>query len=881
METKIIFLFLSVALFYVDAFIVLGIWYRGKRNTYLKVFFVVGLIISTWALFNGIFVLLSDSLYRAIYPYYFVLGCIIGPLFLVYILHFTESALARSRALMASLTVATVADVMALLTNPLHHEFISGYDGLLPVGGRWFPVHAIIGYVPLLFAIVVLFRYIVKNVKTTPLLSAVGAAVILPIALNVLYTFNIFNLGFDITPFAFLLMFVIFSIYSTRLRLFDNRNAALMSLFTTFPDAFLIIDKTRHVSDANPSFRTAFPDLNLEIDKTTADEVVAYLESVVISQDPADAITLLDASDAEVHNAEITLLLGGYPCYYVLSKNNLYTRSRQVGYIISLIDVSNNQRTQQMIEEINRNNRRLRVMKDVAESGSRAKSEFLANMSHEMRTPLNAIIGMTTLGKKATGVDGKDNALSSISDASSHLLAIINDVLDMAKIEANKLELSPVEFNFERMLQKAVAVVNFRMLEKQQSLSIVIGKNIPRFVIGDEQRLVQVITNLMSNAVKFTPKDGRISLSASLVGEDGENCELRIEVEDSGIGISPSQQEKLFAAFEQAESGTSREYGGTGLGLVISKSIIELMGGRIWVESELGKGARFIFTAIVKHGQKNPRSLLTGGVNWETVRILAVDDTPDTRDQFSDIFGLLNVVCDTASDGPEARRLIEERGDYDIYFIAWRLPGMNGIELTRYIRSREKDRRAVVIMVTAADWELIRDEASDAGVDRQILKPLFSSAIVDCVNECLGTPIEQESLTDSITGIFEGKRLLIAEDIEINREILIALLEDTRIFIDCAENGEEALEMVTAAPDNYDIVFMDIQMPKMDGLEATRRIRAHPDMRGVELPIIALTANVFKDDIEACLSAGMNDHLGKPLDFERVLEKLRKYLDNE
>ena len=387
-------------------------------------------------------------------------------------------------------------------------------------------------------------------------------------------------------------------------------------------------------------------------------------------------------------------------------------------------------------------------------SASLSKSQFLSTMSHEMRTPLNAIIGMSAIGKRTEDIDEKNRALSKIENASSHLFGVINDVLDMAKIEANKLELSPVDFNFEKMLQKVTAVVSFRAEEKEQSLTVNVDSDVPGDIVGDDQRLAQVITNLLSNAIKFTPDGGEISLSASLVSESGGECQLRIEVADNGIGISPAQQNKLFGMFEQAESGTSRKFGGTGLGLVISKRIVEMMGGRIWVESELGSGARFIFII------KTRRSEITG------------DNTEEHLD---------------------------------------------------------------------------------------------------------GTTTESESAGQT-DGRFTGMRMLIVEDIEINREILITLLENTGMLIDSAENGEEALSMVTAAADNYDIIFMDIQMPVMDGLEATRRIRELPACGRGELPIIAMTANVFQEDIDNCIEAGMDDHLSKPLDIEKVFGILRSYL---
>jgi len=539
------------------------------------------------------------------------------------------------------------------------------------------------------------------------------------------------------------------------------------------------------------------------------------------------------------------------------------------------------------------------VLRQEAEVASKSKSNFLSNMSHEMRTPMNAIVGMTIIGKKADDMAQKNHALNKIGDASSHLLGVINDVLDMAKIEANKLELSPIDFYFERMLQKVMSVINFRIEEKQQRLSLNIDSNIPRFLIGDDQRLAQVITNLLANAVKFTPENGEISLEASLLNEVNGTCELRIAVTDSGIGISPEKQEKLFSAFEQAESGTSRQYGGTGLGLSISKHIIEFMDGKIWVESELGKGAKFIFTIKAQRSEKSPVSMLSPGVNWKNVRIMVVDDEPETREQFLKLFGQLEMNCDAAADGHEACRFIEERGAYDIYFIDWHMPGMDGVELTKRIKETITDKPSVVILITAMDWEQIREEALRSGVSRCLIKPLVSSMIVDCINESLGIPDDIKEENTVSDGEFGGKNLLVAEDVEINREILIALLEDTGISIDCAENGEEAFKMVEANPEKYDVVFMDVQMPGMNGYEATRLIRAfeakqrekysstsfaagetRSNNRNLrkQIPIIALTANVFKSDIEDCLAAGMDDHLGKPLDIDRVIDKLRTYL---
>ncbi|MDR1836353.1 MAG: response regulator [Treponema sp.] len=522
-------------------------------------------------------------------------------------------------------------------------------------------------------------------------------------------------------------------------------------------------------------------------------------------------------------------------------------------------------------------NERLKDALRRATAASEAKGNFLSNMSHEMRTPLNTIMGMASIGKNSPGLERKDYALGKIEEASSHLLGVINDVLDMSKIEAGKLELVLADFSFERMLKKAVNAICIRMEQKQQKFHVAVDGKIPHILTGDEQRLTQVVINLLSNAVKFTPENGSIRLSAYLSQEKEGVCTIVIEVNDTGIGITDEQKERLFHAFEQADSGTSRKFGGTGLGLVISKRIVEMMGGSIGVVSEPGRGSEFKLSFNAERGRDNPASLLDPSVNWETMKVLAVDDDEEILSYFSEIFKRYGVLCETAVSGDAALKKIEKYGGYDIYFVDWKMPQMDGIELTKQIKKRNADRKSVVIMISATEWALIREEAESAGVDKYLMKPLFASDILDCMNTCLGIGgTATENQRNAVKGgEIKGCRILLAEDVEINREILLASMENTGAKIDCAENGLEAVHMVCENPDRYDLVFMDVQMPQVDGLEATRQIR----QSGNKLPIIAMTANVFKEDIEKCLEAGMDDHIGKPLDMSNVLTKVRKYWD--
>ncbi len=511
---------------------------------------------------------------------------------------------------------------------------------------------------------------------------------------------------------------------------------------------------------------------------------------------------------------------------------------------------------------------------------SRQKSMFLANMSHEIRTPINAIVGMTAIGRTAGALERKDYCFAKINDASRHLLGVINDILDISKIEANKIELSPTDFSFEKTLQQAVNVITFRLDEKHQKLTVYIDKDIPNVLYADDQRIAQVITNLLSNAVKFTPDNGNIELRTRLASDDNGVLTIEITVTDDGIGISKEHQELLFQPFQQAESSTTRKFGGTGLGLSISKNIARLMGGDIRAESALGQGSVFTFTIKARRGDDTKYGLAYQNLNWGNIRILTVDDDQAILEYFHEIVKGFGANCEVAADAGEALHMVDENGEYNIYFVDLKMPDIDGIALTREIRAREKEPgHSIVIMISSADLSAVEDEARRAGVDKFLLKPIFPSSIADVIRECIGLVNEKKGETPvNLDGLFEGRHVLFAEDVEINREIVLALLEPTRIAIDCANNGMEAVNTFIKAPEKYDLIFMDVQMPEMDGFEATRQIRSLGVPGAKDIPIIAMTANVFKEDVENCLAAGMNGHLGKPVDMDELLRVMLEYL---
>jgi len=519
-----------------------------------------------------------------------------------------------------------------------------------------------------------------------------------------------------------------------------------------------------------------------------------------------------------------------------------------------------------------------------AEKASHAKGEFLSHMSHEIRTPLNAIIGMINIAVNTEDVEKIKYCLQRAGSASKHLLNIINDILDMSKIEAHKFELSFGEFNFEKMLMEIINVTNVRAEEKNLNFAVILNTNVPSFIVGDELRFSQVIMNLLNNAIKFTPENGKVVLRVEKIEETDNEITLKTEVADSGIGMTDEQQKRLFTSYVQADSSITKNFGGTGLGLVISKQIVELMNGEIWIESKPNKGSKFIFTSKVQKGTGKTEIQLSAKINRDELKILAVDDSEETRMYFAHVMEAFHLPCDIASNGKEALEMMGKTADkpYNLFFVDWQMPDMDGIELTKKIKEITGD-KSFVIMLSMADWKTIEKEAIAAGVKQFIPKPIFPSVLINVINECIeikprdGTGLSSEGVKENNYN-FNDYSILVAEDVEINREILSTILEETGISIEFAQNGSSAVSMFQMHPDKYHLILMDVNMPEMDGYEATQAIRALEVEQSKKICIIAMTANVFREDIEKCLAAGMNDHIGKPIAPEALHEKLKKYL---
>lgn len=526
----------------------------------------------------------------------------------------------------------------------------------------------------------------------------------------------------------------------------------------------------------------------------------------------------------------------------------------------------------------------LAAAKEKAEDATKAKSDFLANMSHEIRTPMNAIIGLSHLALKTPLNAKQRDYVSKVHNAGTSLLGIINDILDFSKIEAGKLEIESTDFRLDDVISSVTTLTAQKAHDKGLEFLAHLSPSIPEHLLGDPLRLSQVLTNFVNNAVKFT-EHGEIRLNIELLERTGEKVQIKFSVRDTGIGMTAKQSAKLFQPFVQADTSTTRKHGGTGLGLTISRRLVDLMGGRVWLESEPGVGSTFYCTVWLGVGTATGSGRIVPE-RLSQLRVLVVDDNAAAREILAEPLGSIANHVMTVASGPEAIAAIKAQDPaqpYDIIFMDWRMPGMDGLQASRLIKSDETlATQPAIVLVTAFGREEVREEAERLDLDGFLIKPVTKSMVMDTLVNVFAEVgdgiVAGEAMIGEMEARLRGARILLTEDNEINQQIAVELLESAGATVHVVNNGREAVEKLSNGPQPppFDVVLMDLQMPVMDGHQATVKIRS--DVRFATLPIIAMTAHATIEEKQRCLATGMNDHISKPIDPAMLFETIGRCL---
>ena len=512
---------------------------------------------------------------------------------------------------------------------------------------------------------------------------------------------------------------------------------------------------------------------------------------------------------------------------------------------------------------------------EAAEQANRAKTIFLSNMSHEIRTPMNAIISLDNIALNEPDVPEKVRGhLEKIGFSARHLLGIINDILDMSRIESGRMIIRNDDFSFSGMLEQVNTIISGQCRDKRLKYECRTSGKIDDYYVGDETKLRQVMINILGNAVKFTPEGGTVTFLIEEGQRFDKKAVLKLTFRDTGIGMSKEYLPHLFDAFSQEDASSTSRYGSTGLGMPITRSIVELMNGHIDVESEKGKGTTFTVTVTLGESERQ-NGEADGAVSPEKLSVLAIDDDPIALEHAQIVFGQAGITCDTALSGEEGLEKVRLRqarmANYDLILVDWKMPEMDGVETTRRIRKMVGSHTPVIIL-TSYNWDEIAEEAKSAGVDTFVAKPLFAGSVLKQFRDAFRRKTEAANVPRAD---LKGRRILLAEDVEVNAEIMVMVLGMREIQADVAENGRIAVDKYLAQPaGTYDAILMDMRMPEMDGLEATRMIRASGREDAETIPIIALTANAFDEDVQRSMQAGLNAHLSKPVEPDALFETL-------
>ncbi len=532
------------------------------------------------------------------------------------------------------------------------------------------------------------------------------------------------------------------------------------------------------------------------------------------------------------------------------------------------------------MQELAQQRESLSMALEEANQVNKAKTAFLSNMSHEIRTPMNAIIGLDRIALNDPGISETTREhLEKIGLSAQHLLGIINDILDMSRIESGRMTVKNEEFSFAKALAQVNTMISGQCSDKGIAYECRVKGPVDDYYVGDDMKLRQVMINILGNAVKFTPPGGTITFVVEAVSRFNGRSTLRFIISDTGIGMSQDFLPKLFDAFSQEDSSSTSRYGSTGLGMAITKSIVELMNGTIAVESEKHKGTTFTVTVTLTDCDHKSTKDEETVLQPHELCVLVIDDDPIACEHAQLVLGQVGVNCEKASSGSEGLQMVKvrhaRREPYNLILVDWRMPDMDGVETTRQIRAAVGNETPVIIL-TSYNWDEIADEAKAAGVDTFVAKPLFAGTVLDEFREDFK---KKNAKLVRETADLKNRRVLLAEDVAVNAEIMIMVLSMREMEVEHAENGRIAVEKFAASePGYYDAILMDMRMPEMDGLEATRRIRAMTRSDAKSIPIIALTANAFDEDVQHSMQAGLNAHLSKPVVPDVLFETLEGLL---
>ena len=589
--------------------------------------------------------------------------------------------------------------------------------------------------------------------------------------------------------------------------------------------------------------------------------------------------TIADYSGKRTYDVEYRLLTknGGYRWYRAVGKPTRRPDGSPITYVGVFLDITDRKN---MLDKLAQQQESLNAALEEANQANKAKTAFLSNMSHEIRTPMNAIIGLNNIALNDPTISEQTREhLERIGASAHHLLGIINDILDMSRIESGRMVVKSEEFSFAKMLEQVNTIVSGQCSNKGIRYDCRAVGKIEDYYIGDETKLRQVLVNILGNAIKFTPEGGEVSLTIEDVKRLNHQATLRFTIRDTGIGMSEEFLPRIFDAFSQEDSSSTSKYGSTGLGMPITKSIVELMNGHIEVESVKGEGTTFTVTVTMMRVDQTASELGEFELHPHEMSVLVVDDDRVACDHAQLVLSHMGITCETVLSGEEALELVRirhtRRKDFNLILVDWKMPGMDGVETTRQIRSIVGDDTPIIIL-TSYNWEDVEEEALEAGVDTFASKPLFAGTVMDEFRAAFRkkNPNPARPVVD-----LKGRRVLLAEDVEVNAEIMMMVLSMREMDVDHAQNGRIAVEMYQGhEPGYYDAVLMDMRMPEMDGLEATQVIRASGRADAKAIPIIALTANAFDEDVQRSMQAGLNAHLSKPVEPDLLFDTLEELL---